>query len=50
MRPLVAPEHIAHRVRALIAEGTAAPAQRAALEHFVAAYAPDDAAVEDAAS
>jgi predicted KAP-like P-loop ATPase len=48
MRPLVAPEHIVHRVRALVAEGTAAPAQRAALEHFVAAYAPDDAAVEDA--
>ena len=47
MRPLVAPEHIAHRVRALVAEGTAPPAQRAALEHFVAAYAPEDAAVED---
>lgn len=48
MRPLVAPEHIVHRVRALVAEQTAAPAQRAALEQFVAAYAPEDAAVEDA--
>ncbi|HEU0193240.1 MAG TPA: P-loop NTPase fold protein [Gaiellales bacterium] len=48
MRPLVAPEHIVHRVRALAAEGTAEPPQRAALERFVAAYAPEDAAIEDA--
>jgi len=48
MRPLVAPEHIVHRVRALVAEGTASPPQRTALERFVAAYAPEDAAVEDA--